>query len=548
MSTSVFSMKINSTKTDYFNIKRFFKSDFGNFENFEKKGDYAIGYVSSEDLSFHNFENIIRYDNFCFNISLKQKQLTEIDPGIYKIQSKIHDELLTLDKLDLYTIPSNHSTRGGSRLIFQSEKLTDIITNMLSSLNGTIFDKFKRCNLIFRLNKFIPGDADFKTHYDTPYVNRTDNEYSKYTILIYLSDCYNENGLLNFGDFSINSISKGDIFIFDQQLEHSGSAPTEGNKIFIRSELIYDGLNEFQEDPIASSLFNKACYLQKEAIKTDSDEIQNFSSELFNRAILVRKRIYCNSLKTMMFFKKYKKCCYITDGNNYYFLDNGNSFFLKYIAGIVIKDYFDHIKGNKIILENESNDAIFTMLKNFSLSQSSYESMEKLSDIIKDNDKFAEIATYESKAHCWFGPDECGGMVIVREYQEELEKERKLLEKETKGFTCAENMYDCYVNMEDMEIKNNEIIVSNIKMPEINFASCQCSWDDISIEGTGYKIQKNLYGGKAIALPNIKFKKVIFYFDEKPYFGYVLSLDIFQNSFIYSKNIDIPNIYTVKEK
>ena len=241
--------------------------------NFEQRCGFTVGYIDPADLSFHNFENILDIPFKIQNVSFTP--LRRIGTGnIFKTNLNILtvEQLLRYDKYNLYIEPQNNDSRGGRRFIFANRELSESISNhlILSStdyirerqmlkervtffknrgetqeqkdVNDRIieemkavdplveeFKNFSRCNTVFRYNRFDVGDDDFKSHYDTPYVDRKENELSKYTIIIYLTRCHNDRGLLNFDGISIKDIYPGDTYIFEQQLLHSGSSPTQSN-------------------------------------------------------------------------------------------------------------------------------------------------------------------------------------------------------------------------------------------------------------------------------------------------------------------------------
>jgi hypothetical protein len=102
---------------------------------------YAV-WVDPRDLSYHNFENIIPLDRaLCFDtkygtkpppLRLNIHSIEQPNKKMNMIKCKIDGPdaalLLELDKLGLYTTPSNSSTRGGQRFIFSSSTLSQGLT------------------------------------------------------------------------------------------------------------------------------------------------------------------------------------------------------------------------------------------------------------------------------------------------------------------------------------------------------------------------------------------------------------------------------------
>lgn len=180
------------------------------------------------------------------------------------------ETLLSLDSLNYYTVPLNNSQRGGKRLIFHSNKLSYALTNMID--RSTFFYKrnFSHVNNVFRLNNFAPGDKKFKSHYDTPFADKLNDLYSKYTMIIYLTgNTYpKKDGSfspppLRIGDINFDQINPNQCIIFNQKHEHEGNAYGENDKIFIRTELIFK-IKDFKFDKNIAEMFNIACYMTKE--------------------------------------------------------------------------------------------------------------------------------------------------------------------------------------------------------------------------------------------------------------------------------------------
>lgn len=649
MSTvTLFSMKANSKRTNVYSCTRYVK----NFENliseedkamigdFSKKADFTICYVDPSDLSYHNFENILNLD---VEFTRQRKyvsgncqptqgktNIVELCDGVFKanISNDLNDcvsyqdkikILKDIDKLDLYTLPANSESRGGKRMIFFSdtleEEINKIIKKLDTSLNeekssnkgkyNVLFDKFKTCNSVFRYNKFVKGNGDFKSHYDTPFVSKMQNQISKFTILIYLTDCSNENGLLCFKDLGseddlkrITSINAGDIFIFNQQLEHSGSAPgDDSEKIFIRSELIYDDLDSYGQDPEVAKLFNKACFFAKESIilgenLTEEEikeklDLQVYSNNLFNHTMKMRMKapfdlgksynkyeMMDQSMKRMEnmenmenmdkhFLKNNLGTTYVTNGNDFFFScktdKDENNVLLKSYAIAVVHDYFNctffenkkdycanfnigksltETRTKEIKMEITSDEQVFEMLESFTFPCGDYPRKHYYDHSISPTDSVGEIETQKYKNDCSFGYEECIGFCYTNGLYEITDFERKKFRESTPGFTASFNL-NCYgvnIDSETMEVTDSEIILTRESIDEtINFASCQCCHYDI--EGNIYKKHGKV---KSFVFPNIKYQK----FDN----GYKLSVDMFNNGFIYSRTFDVNEPFTVKNE
>lgn len=90
-------------------------------------------------------------------------------------------------------------------------------------------------NELFRFYKYQPGQ-EFKKHRDQSFI-RNSTEASYYTFMIYLNDNY-ISGETTFNDLTIVP-KTGTALIFLHDLEHEGSAVTEGTKYVLRTDIMY---------------------------------------------------------------------------------------------------------------------------------------------------------------------------------------------------------------------------------------------------------------------------------------------------------------------
>ena len=83
--------------------------------------------MNPEDLSYHNFENILDLDNFIkLNLNLKK------------------EKLLKIDEFNLYNLLFNNDSRGRKRCIFKSDFLSNILTKIIKNINIFQNEKFLR--------------------------------------------------------------------------------------------------------------------------------------------------------------------------------------------------------------------------------------------------------------------------------------------------------------------------------------------------------------------------------------------------------------------
>ena len=308
-----------------------------------------IVFVDPQELSYHNFENIVNL-NSLFDPNFDRFKITNMkkyqEHDFFTFDMIDRSGILkALDKCGLYVQPLNKISRGGERFIFSSEilskNLSESIVQYMKHPHLTN-KKFRFVNYVFRYNKFRPGDKKFICHYDTPYHDPSRKHHSKYTILLYLTSG-SADPVLSFGDGklqikSIDTQSEIKGVIFDQKYEHEGKAYLEGDKIFIRSELIYEYDNQdFTLDNEVSKMFNIGCYMTKQSLF--NPEVDQYASDMFNQAARARVNMAATfNTKEILLYKKYQNTPFITNGYDYWFQ---NDLSLKSAARFAIMDHFN---------------------------------------------------------------------------------------------------------------------------------------------------------------------------------------------------------------
>lgn len=264
-------------------------------------------WVDARELSYHNLEFILPLDralarsNKKNSLDFKFTNVTPLSKSMRIVKCKLEgadtDLLLQLDSLGLYQKPSNHSTRGGERFVFSSSALSHGLTEAIKSSNVLPSlvksakggdSSFAFVNYVFRCNRFAPGDAKFQMHLDTPYYDSARHHISKYTILIYLSGGSGDSILKVLGDsktkrsgtVNVNRVESLECIIFDQQYEHEGQPFNDGNKIFLRSELVFEDHN-IKHEPEISKLFSSAVYMTVES--AFQPELAKHAHELYEQ-------------------------------------------------------------------------------------------------------------------------------------------------------------------------------------------------------------------------------------------------------------------------
>jgi len=290
-------------------------------------------FVDPGHLTYHNFENIINLDSLFTNTQKKFiiqnfKKMEESEIYTFDMQDK-SSVLLSLDKYGLYIPPFNSLSRGGQRFIFSSESLSRNLTECIQKFipdKALINNKFRFVNYIFRYNKFKPNDKKFASHLDTPYHDPSRRHYSKYTILFYLTSGAADPVLsINQGQVKITDINtKNGIqgVIFDQKYEHEGKSFIDSDKIFLRSELVFEyEENELNFDDSISKEFNIACYMTKQSVF--NPELEKYASDCFNHVAAARcgynSDKFEKKFKHLLLLKKYEEVWFMTNGYDYWF-------------------------------------------------------------------------------------------------------------------------------------------------------------------------------------------------------------------------------------
>lgn len=336
-------------------------------------------FVNPADLSYHNFENIVPMDSwFEWKASLDTTQTMDLSLESMK-QERENREIFTcklagasssllkdLTALDLYTNPLNKATRGGGRFIFHSSTLSNALTKavrsskVLDSLaDGRLNSSFEFVNYVFRSNRFKPEDAKFSNHRDTPYYDRSRSHVSKYTLLIYLSTGQNDP-VLQVDDTSLNEMSEMTCVIFDQRYKHMGQPYREGDKLFLRTELIFKDKN-LRHDEAVAAVFSEACYMSGQSIFDEA--LAAHADACFELANAQRWKVERSIEKpTVYLHKTFQNVEFLTNGNSYWFA-KGGAIDARGCAILAVLDYFNCKIGQRpfcLILKSRTVDKHLT--------------------------------------------------------------------------------------------------------------------------------------------------------------------------------------------
>lgn len=318
-------------------------------------------FVNPAELSYHNFENIVPLDAWVESktgvaresgsdrlvLELGHVKKLQVGTEVFTAKLDCGDNktlLREISDLSLYVAPLNKGTRGGERFIFHSAILSKALTSavktsgLLGSIaNGRLGGSFEFANYVFRSNKFAPSDGKFENHLDTPYYDRVRNHVSKYTLLIYLSTGQNEP-VLRIQDVDINRVEEMTCVIFDQKYQHEGRPFVDGDKVFLRTELVFKD-ETLARDARASELFSTACYMTGQSIF--DKELASYAHDCFERANSLHWALGKDSSSDSVYLmKEFRGVRFVTNGYNYWF-PKPKVMDVKGYVVICILDYFN---------------------------------------------------------------------------------------------------------------------------------------------------------------------------------------------------------------
>lgn len=347
---------------------------------------YRYVFVDPVELSYHNFDpildfsTVLRLDDMsmdfydrthdCIKKNCGSKinrngykySIHDVYPWIkrFKIDNDLNDRLLQIDSWNLYSSMLNTLSRGGKRLLFKSDDLAQILEKIVRPLMA--FEDIHSINSVFRYNNFVPSDNKFTSHYDTPY--RSLLLASRYTLIIYLTEGFNENkpilaidsASLEGDSYKIPFMEKATGIIFHQKYEHEGNPYIDTNKIFIRTEIICcdESYSVDQSTSDACKAFNSACYFTTQS--TVLSELNTYTTHLFNLSTQLHFGLPTKDFCIPILIKRFNNICFATNGFDYWFsLD-----VIKIDAAkIILIDFFNGFtKNNKqktVIIKAEYN-------------------------------------------------------------------------------------------------------------------------------------------------------------------------------------------------
>jgi hypothetical protein len=308
-----------------------------------------VVFVDPQEFSFRTFENLIPLDH---HFDPHPVELTLADPRplgarceawscALRASEATRDALQRLDTLGLYVPPLDTSARGGQRFIFRSAPLAEALTRAIRERLLDAFGppgRFVHVNPVFRCNRFEPGDERFHRHLDNPYFDRDRRHISRYTVLLYLT-CGEGSPALQLGDdVALTAIDALTCVVFDQRLEHEGAPYTDGRKVFLRSELIFE-VDELTEVPAAGESFARACYLTGESLSVPA--LASHVNAQFHRAAAAHQGAPTpgGDAPGPFIHREFRGLHFVSNGYDFWFPRGGLS--LPQCAALALLDFFN---------------------------------------------------------------------------------------------------------------------------------------------------------------------------------------------------------------
>lgn len=294
--------------------------------------DHVVVYVDPAEWSFRTYEHVLPLDRLCPTTDLELADHVELAHELHRFT--LRGALPAFDELPLYGEPLNAASRGGQRYIFHAAPLADALTRAIRTSALRDLPGFSHVNPVFRCNRFEPGDAPFHRHLDTPYHDAARGQISQYTLLIYLTGGTGDPALEIEG-LRIDAIDAMQAFVFHQAYAHAGAPFADARKVFLRSELVFGGV-DVAHDPRIAALFSKACYLTGES--TRDAELARDADRAYHAVAAAHWRAALPPPSEPFLHKQFRGIHWLANGYDFWF---PNTLPLADCAAVVLLDYFN---------------------------------------------------------------------------------------------------------------------------------------------------------------------------------------------------------------
>lgn len=459
-------------------------------------------------------------------------------PGVWTFQlsgDPLRDLAAHLHEARVCGPPLNSSQRGGSRFIFQSHTLALVLTNWLERdlHKHPVLDAFSHVNSVFRYNEFLARDGGFTSHYDTPYYDSDENQYSRYTLLLYLTaSTVASPTLMVYGDddgsttplWTFNAPQSAfQVVIMDQRHRHGGMPYVDGMKAFLRMELIHvlDENDVEEDDEYAASLFSRAVYMTKESLVMP--EASDTAALLYEAAVRRRYQLPDVLCLDDVLYKPYKAL--VTDGSRYW-LPRMYYPTLSHAVHASLRDYFvidckrrhvAHLRRSKFA----NDDAVFKYIVDRRQSTWKAPPLHPFrEDEIDVEDGDNGCCSYHCREFA-SDDDESEGLYYASRDQDIVDMANDVI-KTSRSATLK--THSVVIFGERLDFNEDDLIVSGDRIrfrtgtkewPRANFAAC---WNG---ESRGHYVSVWPDDGVAYRLPDIRFTQSSS--------GFVIDVDSFRN-------------------
>ncbi len=308
----------------------------------------VLVWVDPAELHFRTYDHILPLDDVLDRAPLDvalSGGFEEVAEGVWvgalvrggALESALHG----LDALGLYVSPLHARERGGERFIFHSGALARGLTEVVeANAPQEVRRLLSHVNPVFRMNRFAPGDDGFSPHHDTPYRDAARAQHSRYTMIVYMTGGEGAPAL-GFEGHELPTLAPMTCVIFDQKLKHHAKPFVDGDKVFIRTELVHEDGDEVVEDLALASAFSRACYLTHESLVFP--ELEAYMGECYARAARVHwegaEALRIASETRPMILKCFRGVSFLTDGHDVWFMSEDMG--LEDAAAFAVLDFFD---------------------------------------------------------------------------------------------------------------------------------------------------------------------------------------------------------------
>lgn len=439
-------------------------------------------FVDPEELSYRTFENIVPLDRLFertpLQLSLEHRDRLDKRGDLHAYTFAIQASeataalLASLDGLELYVPPLNAGARGGKRFIFHSALLSQALTEAFrEALPKSLAKGFSHVNPVFRCNRFEPGDEKFHAHLDTPYFDAARSHVSRYTVLLYLTGG-SAQPVLQLGDaVSLEAIAPMTAVIFHQRCAHEGQAYTDGRKVFLRTELVFEE-DAIAHEPKIAQLFSKACYLTGESLF--APELERYARDYYDRAALAHwQGLPDRAAESEPFVhKQFRDVHFVSNGYDYWFPARALS--LKEAAALALLDHFNCVVGGEAfrkrcaaeVLRGSAHDAARTLAPyNAPLPEPLFFPLDK--EVLFPPSEDPDDSCCPFHYHGAFDATRCDEIIELYERAQTFARARIL------PAPIWMMGQEIFLDPDKFVIQSNQIhVLANEALAPVNFASC----------------------------------------------------------------------------